>query len=228
MKKAVYAVGAHPDDLVACAGLFFLLQETGKYDLHACDLTRGERGLTAQGVSPEETGRIREAEERRAFSLLGIEPEFLGEMNGDAFAHKEVCERLAAGFAAADPSAVITHWPVNTHVDHVICYATVVKALKMSGCQPDLLFFEESIQSRNMPIDYYVGFGEEIMQKKLDFISSHVCQNTNDRITRRRLDEARYHGFKSGFPYAEPYDAAMYMSRRRMPEIFDDLPQVAR
>lgn len=219
----VYFIGAHPDDMIGMAALAFAVSTNARFRVHVVDLTRGGAGLA--GVSTGETCRVRSAEERKACALLGVEPVFLEEPDGAACAGRGTCEKLAALFRAAPPRAVITHWPVDEHMDHVACYAVVMNAIRFARLprRPELYFFEESIQTRSMPVMFYFPFGQDLMDRKSEFVRCYSCQNPGDGETRRKILEAKYHGWKSAAaPYAEPY-GAFYPRMPGARTIFDEL-----
>lgn len=205
MKETIYFFNAHPDDLIGSAGVALRLANTGRYALEVIDLTRGERGLAAAGVPMAECAKLRAAEEEQACALLGVKPRFLGEIDGEAFASRETCRAAAELFRAAPPRAVFTHWPVDRHPDHTICYAVVIRALELAGITSELYCFEESIQTTSMPIRHYVVLDAAVMARKLDLIRCYACQNPNDEMAERKWTEARYHGWKAGCEFAECY-----------------------
>ena len=202
MKESIFFINAHPDDLIGSAGTAFLLADTGKFDLHVLDLTRGERGLVTSGISLEECAKIRVAEEERSCALLGVKPVFLGEIDGDTFASKETCLRTAELFRKNQPRAIFTHWPVDVHPDHIVCFTVVIKALLLAGLKSEIYFFEESIQTLDLNVRFYVPFDQGIMDRKTQLIHQYACQNC-DRMAERKLCEARYHGWKAGADFAE-------------------------
>jgi len=84
MNHSVFFVCAHPDDMIAGAGLGFVLQKSKKFDVHVVDFTHGERGLAWQGVSLDECKAIRTQEEKNACAMLGVPIHFLDEIDGEA------------------------------------------------------------------------------------------------------------------------------------------------
>lgn len=223
MKKHVYFVNAHPDDLIGSAGLAFILAERPEFQLHVVDFTRGERGL-GNRVTMEECGAMRTREEFAACAMLGVEPVFLGEIDGESCAPKETCERLADLFRKEPPDVVVTHWPVDRHIDHVMCSAAALNALRFAGMKPEVYFFHETHQTVAMPFMHYAGFGQRIMDRKAQMCRTYVCQH-GDAMAERKTCEARFMGWKSGAPYAEGFGSF------RAPlsgghSIFDDLPPV--
>lgn len=213
--------GAHPDDLIGSAGLAFLLKD--RFRIHVFDLTRGERGLAAHGVSSEACARIRVAEELKAVALLDGEAHFLGEVDASAYAGKAVCERTAALFTELNPHAVITHWPLDVHPDHVICFAVVLKALQLAELEPEVYFFEETFQSKSFAPDCLVDI-TPVFDKKVELIRTYACQNENDALVTHKTLDAKFRGSRSGVKYAEAY-ARWFPENPRWNRktIFDDL-----
>ena len=205
----VYFIGAHPDDLMGPAALAFTLARRQDFAVRVVDLTRGEAWLGWRGMFHGEAAAVRTAEEEKACALLGVEPAFLGEIDGEAYANRGVCERLAAIFQAEPPRAVVTHWPINSHVDHVMCYAIVCGAMRLTGMSPEAYFYEES-QSSSMPVRHYLPFGQELMDRKVALCRCYPSQvDGDDALAVRKTLEARYHGYRCGAPYAEPYGSAL-------------------
>ena len=138
MKKHVFIINAHPDDLIGSAGLAFILAEKPEFELHIVDFTRGERGLSSKGISMEKCAAMRTEEELAACAMLGVTPVFLNEIDGESCAPRKTCEELAELFRKAPPVLVITHWPVDRHIDHVMCGAATLNALRFAGMKPEV------------------------------------------------------------------------------------------
>lgn len=221
--EQVYFIAAHPDDMIGPAALALTLSENDRFQIHVVDYTRGGKGLAGQSV--EATERIRTAEEMKVCALLGVKPVFIDEPDGSACAGAASCEKLVALFRQEPPRAVITHWPLDEHADHVMCYAAVMNAIRLAGLKrrPELYFFEESIQTRSMPIRYYLPFGQKMMDRKLALVRCYACQNDGDQMAERKLGEAKYHGWKTPQQgYAEPY-GAFFPHLPGQKTIFDEL-----
>lgn len=224
MRQHIFIVNAHPDDLIGTAGLALILAEREDFELHVVDFTRGERGLAGRGVSMSECAAMRTEEELAACAMLGVEPVFLGEIDGEASAPGETCRALAALFREAPPRAVFTHWPVDRHMDHVMCGAAALNALRFAGLTPEVYFHHQTHQTVTMPFAHYVGFGQRIMDRKAELCRKYVCQG-GEEMAERKICEARFLGWKSGAPFAEGFGSY------RAPlsgghSLFDDLPPV--
>ena len=188
--KNIYFINAHPDDLNAGLGLALILKEfPGHYQIHVLDFTRGERGLEEQHVSLDECAAIRIKEETAVCAELGVKPEFLDQIDGDTYVTKESCARMADLFRKARPDVVITHFPVDTHIDHLMCTAAVMRTLQMTQFQPEIYYYRQSMQSRCMNIDHYVAFDERIMERKCELLALYVCQDGTGIARRQRIEE---------------------------------------
>ncbi len=223
MKKYVFIINAHPDDLIGTAGLALILAGNAGYELKIVDFSRGERGLAHQNVPMAECAAMRTIEEKNACALLGVEPIFLDEIDGEISAPRETCEELAALFRQFPPCAVFTHWPVDRHIDHVMTGAATLNALRIAQLKPEVFFHHQTPQTLNMPFLHYIGFGERIMQKKCELIRHYVCQN-GDHLADRKLCEGRFLGFKAQMPYAEAYGS--YQLAGESSAFFGSLPRV--
>lgn len=210
VRPAIVFVCGHPDDTEGFAGTAFLLGE--KYDLHVVDLTTGEGGLGRKGREDGSTARIRRAEEERACAFLGATPHFLGEINflGECHASKQATDRLVAILEEVRPVALFTHWPVDTHPDHV--QAAAVSSLawacfrnKPKGAQ--YYFYEVLLsQSRQFPPLYSVDISSTI-DKKVEMLRKYACQNQGDELAREKKEQAAFRGRerKPPVPYAEVF-----------------------
>ena len=211
-KENIYFVNAHPDDINAGLGLALILTKIAHYRIHLVDFTRGERGLIEQGVSEAECAAIRTKEEEAVCRELGITPVFLHETDGNAYACRETCMELAEYFKVSPPRAIITHWPLDIHQDHVMCAAAVMKAVKLAETAPELYFYRQSHQTLNMPDDYYIPFDEKIMLRKCELLKLYKCQQGDQIAMRQQRDNATY-GCRNRVPYAECFASC----QRRLP-----------
>ena len=204
MTKHVWFLNAHPDDFNPGLGLALVLKDLAGYTVHAADFNRGERGLVQEGVPMEVCAATRVEEERKVCAGLGIEPVFLPAIDGESYASREMCEHIAELFTQAPPTAVITHWPVDVHVDHVMCGAAVFGALRLTKIPTEVYFYRQNKQCRNFAEDIYLPFDEEIMAKKCELLKLYVCQNGAEISARERIEDT-YNGYRCGAPFAECY-----------------------
>ena len=192
VRPRVFFVGAHPDDSEGFAATAFLLRD--KYEIHVIDLTRGELGLGWEGLKDGSTAKRRMAEEAAACAYLGATPHFLDEIDGDACAGAASVEKLAKLLKELKPVAVFTHWPVDTHSDHVQTAAVVRHATGKAGWRGECYFFEVlRSQTRNFRPLYSVDVSATIANKA-EMLRKYVCQNENDGLVKEKVAQAKVRG----------------------------------
>lgn len=191
-KDRVFFVGAHPDDSEGFAATAFLLRD--KYDVHVIDLTRGELGLGPEGLKDGSTAKRRMAEEAEACALLGATPHFLDEVDGSAYAGKASVDNLVKLIRELKPVAIFTHWPVDTHCDHVQTAAVTRRAAAEAGFRGEYYFFEVlRSQTVNFRPLYSVDVSKTIADKAA-MLRKYVCQNEGDGLVKEKLDQAKARG----------------------------------
>lgn len=204
MKKHVWFINAHPDDLNGGLGLALVLKDLKDYQIHIVDFTRGERGLAHVNVPMDECARIRTAEEEAVCARLGVKPLFLPEIDGASYVTPETCDIMAKWFSEAPPTAVITHWPVDIHADHVMCGAAVLRTVRRCRIPAEVYFYRQNRQSRNLPEDIYFPFDAGIMDLKCELLSLYACQDGSGIAARERIEDT-YNGYRCGAEFAECY-----------------------
>ena len=191
-RESVFFVGAHPDDTEGYAATAFLLRD--KYDIHVIDLTRGELGLGMAGYRDGTTAKRRMAEEAAACAYLGATPHFLDEIDGFAYARKTSVDSLAKLIRELKPVAIFTHWPVDTHCDHVQTAAVTRRAAVEAGFNGEYYFFEVlRSQTVNFRPLYSVDVSKTI-KDKAEMLRKYVCQNANDGLAKEKLEQAKARG----------------------------------
>lgn len=210
-KDQVLFFGAHPDDFEACMGL--ALRMRSDFDVSIVDFTRGEGGCGEEGFRDGSTGRKREAEEREVAKAFGTEPVFLSQVNFKgryAFANEKVTGEIEDLLLACRPKAVFTHWPLDTHPDHVQCSAAVQHALfnvrRDHRFKTELYFYEvPPWETMNFRPAYHVDITDEIALAT-NLICKYVCQN-GAKIARDKLGRVARQGLEAPVrvAYAERY-----------------------
>lgn len=222
--ERVVIVPAHPDDLIACLGFCHLAR--GKYEVHVVDFTHGERGCGEEKFKSGWTKATRTKEEEAVCASIGATLHWLDEVDGEAYASRESCERLAAILKKLRPRAVIAHWPVDIHTDHVMAGAAAIRAVFLADIKPEIYFMEQTYQSKNFSPDVYVDI-TSVYDKVLDSIRLYACQYGDGAMERRRRVSADFHGWHSADYYrakAEGYKCFVQpMQGERT--IFADLPR---
>jgi N-acetylglucosamine malate deacetylase 1 len=155
MAKKLLVIGAHPDDPETIAGGTIAKHTAAGTEVVVVYLTRGEAGIA--GVSHDEAARIRTAESTRACAILNARPLFFGQIDGACEVGPRWYAAMAALLKTEAPDAVITHWPIDSHRDHVVTHALVYDAWWRSGC-PLALFYAEALHGMQTthfhPTDY--------------------------------------------------------------------------
>src|SRR3954454_5619753 len=103
----VVCVGAHPDDPEpGCGGTLARLAGQG-HRVSIVYLTRGEAGI--RNGDPQSTSLVRTAEARRGAMLLGAEPVFADQIDGQTVTDDSASQNFTALLASLDPDVVFTH-----------------------------------------------------------------------------------------------------------------------
>lgn len=184
--KSVVIVVAHPGELAGCVGTAVQLRQKG-YELHVVDLTNGADG-EKPGVCVEE--------ERRACAALGATAHFLGQAKGALFAEKQVCRELAEIFRAVKPTAVLTHWPIDTDIDRVVTAGATLKAVQNAGRDQShhdtfIYYFETPGGTLNFKPLYHVYFNH-VMEDCRKVIGCY------DKAKYAEGDPAKLQSFREG------------------------------
>lgn len=136
----------HPDDpetgIAAAVAKWTSMGRSVRYIL-AC---RGEAGIA--GMPPDEAGPLREAEQRRAAAIVGVDDvEFWDEPDGAIRDTAALRRRISETLQSDRPDVVITlfggsHWGpgVPNHPDHVEFAAAVRGACAAASAPPRWLF----------------------------------------------------------------------------------------
>lgn len=193
-KDRIVIVPAHPDDLIACLGFAHLARDT--FELHVIDYTHGERGCGTEKFKSGWTKEKRTREEQAVCDSIGAKLHWLDEIDGEAYASKESCERLAALLKEIRPRAVFAHWPVDVHTDHVMAGAAALRAVFLSGLRPEIWFFEETYQAKRFVPDVFVDISS-VYDKVWESLRLYECQYRDGSMERRRKGSADFYGWHS-------------------------------
>ncbi len=218
----IAVVTAHPDDLMPCFGTILLSR--GLFEWHVIDFTRGERGLGEAGYRDGSTAKTRMAEEDAVCAALGAEHHWLDEIDGEAYACRETCERLAALLADLQPRAVFAHWPVDIHGDHAMAGVATLKAVFLAGLSPEIYFFEE-YQSKRFQPDQFVDI-TDVAERKRELIKLYACQYFGGELERVEVGLTRANGLRSALLAgdAEGFMTFVQPLQGQGPTIFQRLP----
>jgi len=198
--KRVMVIMAHPDDIeIQCGGTVARLVGAGKKVTYVL-CTSGNRGTTEPDFTADELAAIREAEQRAAADVLGVEEmAFLRHDDGDlAFRLPELRRQLVALLRQHRPQAlavVFTHDPFAGLGSYEVCYLhpdhrAVGEAVVQAAffCAPGPLFYPEQLADGLAPHkpaalclamsdrpDLFVDIGETL-EAKVAAIARHASQ----------------------------------------------------
>jgi len=223
LDKIVF-VPAHPDDMISCLGFAHLSK--GIFELHVIDYTHGERGCGAEKFMNGWTKAKRTQEEQAVCDSIGAKLYWLDEIDGEAYANKESCERLAALLKEIQPRAVFAHWPVDVHTDHVMAGAAALRAIFLAGIKPEIYFFEETYQAKRFVPDVFVDISS-VYDKVWQSLRLYECQYRDGGMERRRKAAADMYGCHSAKYYSGKSEVFMSFVQPMQGEktIFAELPK---
>ena len=111
-------------------------------------MTKGEAGI--KGKTHVDSAAIRLKEATEACKIMDVRPIFLSQIDGSSEVNKERYAEMKNIIDAEKPDIVFTHWPMDSHADHRVCYTLVFDAWRRLGYSFELYFFEamNGIQSQ--------------------------------------------------------------------------------
>jgi LmbE family N-acetylglucosaminyl deacetylase len=141
---------AHPDDPeFSCSGTMARWSKAGTKICYVL-CTSGDVGIAKPGMTRQEAAKIREAEQRDASRITGVEEVvFLGEPDGMLVATLDLRKKLVREIRRFQPEVVVTGDPTRVwsgdsyinHPDHRAASAAALDAVFPAAGQPNL--FEE-------------------------------------------------------------------------------------
>lgn len=226
-KETVVIVPAHPDDLIASIGFCLLAKD--KFDVHVVDLTHGERGLGRKAFEDGSCKKIRMAEEQAVCDALGAKLHWLDEIDGEAYANRQTCRKLADLIRELKPRAVFAHWPVDIHSDHVMAGAAALRAIFLSGLKPEVYFFDEAYQSKGFVPDRYLDIAD-VVERKYEILRMYKSQCRDGGMERRQKAYDEVNSMRTamlGTGGAESFKA-LFPSLQGQNDIFSELKSTSR
>ncbi len=176
-KKAVLAVGAHPDDVeFLCAGTLALLKEKG-WEIHIATLTAGDKGSVKH--TSAEIAAIRKNEAAQSAKILDAGYDCLDGEDMFLMYNKEFIIRLTKLIRRVRPKLVLNMSPTDYHPDHetssrltiTSCFAAGIKLLQTDDVEPYYeiphLYYMDTLDGRD-------NFGNPIKPGIIVDISSTI------------------------------------------------------
>ena len=219
-EKVVF-VGGHPDDFAAEIGLALLMR--GRFEVHVVDFTRGERGCGEEKFKSGWTKAKRTKEEECVCAAVGATLHWIDEVDGDAYACREACTKFAELLKNIRPRAVITHWPMDHHLDHLMAYAATMKAIQLARIEPEIYYHEQDHQTKGFLPAYWVDVSS-VEDEKERIIKLYECQSGDVIAANKRLNgDFRGRNMIKPVKFAEAY--AVYPGVAQGSKcIFSELP----
>ena len=150
-------ISAHPDDIeFVCAGTVAKWVKAGSKVRYVV-ATRGDAGTHQPGITREELARIREAEQRAAARVVGVEEVvFLGYPDGEVTPSLELRRDLVREIRRFRPDIAICYDPTRlfvggsyiNHPDHRAVGQAALDALSPTAAMP--LSFQEQIEGEGL------------------------------------------------------------------------------
>ena len=208
--QRVLVVLAHPDDPeFFCGGTVSRWAAAG-CSVTYCLLTRGDKGADDNARTPEEISIIREAEQRAAAQILGVETVlFLDHPDGYLEPSLDLRRDIVRVIRTARPDIVITcdptnFFPSNRHINHADHRAAGEATLDaVYPATRSALYFPELLEVENLQPhkvhDVFVAGAQhpnvvvditEYMDTKLAALRQHQSQITDFEALEARLRES--------------------------------------
>ena len=203
-KRSIVCVGGHPDDPESgCGGTLSLYAKAGN-KVSIVYLTKGEAGIP--GKSPDETALIRSREAEEACAILGAQPYFFGQVNGDAFFNQSGITRMHQLLIELKPDILFTHWPVDSHPDHQVASLLSYQSWLKMEKSFQIYYFEVNSGSQTMqftPTDY-IDITNVAAQKK-NALYQHKSQHPDDIYFKHHFVMQQFRGREIGVKEAEAF-----------------------
>ncbi len=208
MNRTMLALMAHPDDAELCMG--------GTIARYAHAGFRAEIVISSLPDFPD----VRRAEAAQGAAVLGAGVRILAPPSKRETWQVEdfPVYRLVAAFDAIleelQPSLVFTHWPKDTHFDHVRVSQAAFSATRRH--RVDLYLCEQpnlyAATVEPMKLNTYVDVSQ-FMDKRLDSIACHRSQTQGKTYSEHVRARTRFHGERTGCQYAEAFCCAIQRLR---------------
>lgn len=218
------AIVAHPDDAeFSCSGTMARWAKEGTKICYVL-CTSGDVGIAKPGMTRQEAAKIREAEQREACRVTGVEEViFLGEPDGMLVATLELRKKLVREIRRFRPEVIITGDPTRVwsgdsyinHPDHRAASAAALDAIFPAAGQPNLFedIAEEGFQAHKPrkvyvthwdEADVYVNI-EETIDIKIEALRAHKSQMKDWDPAPRVKEWAILRGKGKEMAYAESF-----------------------
>jgi len=144
---------------------------------------------------------------------MGTKPAFFGQIDGDTRISGEEAGKVVKLVATEKPDIVLTHWPIDTHMDHQVASVLTMRACMVLSEKPQLYFFEVDTgsQSRGFLPNTYVDISETLEKKKAALFA-HKSQDGEGVWRQHHEIIAAWRGREIGVAAAEGFVRLNYGS----------------
>lgn len=201
--KVILAIGAHPDDIeFGCGAALFRFRQQG-YAIHGLVVSDGVNG------GPQRPEILRDVRLREAIGggrAIGLETLIaLAMPDCGLFARRtEVREGIEAAIDALKPDIVLTHTPVDLHLDHQLVFEATNEAARSV---PSLLCYENPNTPPSFRPTLFVDVTAHLY-RKIHALQCHVSQAGKPYFSREVIRSiARMRGNQAKVRYAEGFEA---------------------
>lgn len=221
--ERVMVVTAHPDDAEFGAGGTVAKMVKQGREVTCVVVTNGNKGSSDRSMTPARLARIREAEQRSAARVLGVErAEFLGYDDGELEDTRDLRRDVTRQIRKWRPDLIITQNPHRTynlyasHRDHRITAGVVLDCVYPLARDhlsfPELLAEHEPHKVREVYLmqwdtPHLVVDISDTMDLKLKALSCHQSQLADfPGVEARVRERCAALGKSHGYVYAEAFD----------------------
>ena len=202
--KNIVCVGGHPDDPESGCGGTLILHALAGCKVSIVYLTKGEAGI--DGKSHAEAADIRFKESEAAASVLGADPYFAGQIDGDTNFNKREIQKLQDLLTRLKPDVLYTHWPLDFHPDHQVASLLSVQCWMRMNKSFELYFFEVDSGSQTfqfLPTHYFDI--TPVVKKKEESLFKHVSQHPDEIYSEHHHVMQQFRGREIGVKEAEAF-----------------------
>jgi LmbE family N-acetylglucosaminyl deacetylase len=201
--EKIVVTGGHPGDPeYGCGGTVARYTSLG-YAVTLIYLNHGEKSCPSTPDDPGSAVRVPEAQ--KACGILRAKPLFAAQCDAHSVVDAAHEEEFRSLLEAEKPTALFTHWPVDSHPDHraisSLSYAAWTKARRSFA----LYFYEVSNGEDTqmfVPTDYVDITSTEAVKKAACY--AHASQ-APDKYYALQSAVARFRGIESGYQAAEAF-----------------------
>ncbi|MGZ3639235.1 MAG: PIG-L deacetylase family protein [Ktedonobacterales bacterium] len=217
-RPRVMAIFAHPDDAeFLCSGTIARFVQSG-YRAQYVLATSGDKGSDDRNATPEMLASTREAEQRAAARILGVEEvTFLRHPDGEVEVNIPFRRELSLVIRRGKPDVVITFDPWQRYQIHPDHRAVGQTALDAVAAARDHMYYPEQLidgltehRVHNVYFfatddpNYYVDITSTI-DTKIAALLAHSSQIRTEGLEERVRQRARLLGQQIGVEYAEAF-----------------------